>query len=69
MDLHLQRRVATSINKYLVLCIGDIAQLVERWNDDSEIAGSNPLYATIFLPTMFACWHTPLQMETHHKND
>ena len=27
-----------------VLRIGDIAQLVERWNDDLEIAGSSPLY-------------------------
>ena len=22
-----------------------------------------------FLPTMFACWHTSLQMETHNQND
>ena len=45
----------------------DTAQLVERWNDYLEIACLSPLYATIFLPTMFACWHTSLQAETHNK--
>ena len=52
-----------------VLRIGAIAQMVERWNDDLEIAeqsGSSPLYANIFLPTMFACLHTSLQAETHN---
>ena len=29
-------------------------------------AGSSPLCATIFLPTMFACLHTSLQAETHN---
>ena len=24
---------------------------------------------TIFLPTMFACWHTSLQVKTHNQND
>ena len=48
-----------------VLRIGRVAQLVEHRNDDLEIVGSGPLYATIFLPTMFACWHTSLQA----KND
>ena len=33
--------------------------------DDLEIAGSSPLCTTIFLPTMFACRHTSLQVETH----
>ena len=47
-----------------VLRIGDIVQLVERANDGLEIACSSPLYATIFLPTMFAHWHTCLQVET-----
>ena len=31
----------------LVLSIGDIAQLVKRWNYDLEIAGSSPLYVFI----------------------
>ena len=29
----------------------DTAQLVERFDDDSKVAGSSPLCATIFLPT------------------
>ena len=36
----------------------DKTQLVEHWIDDLEIADSSPLYATIFVRTMFACWHT-----------
>ena len=56
-----QPRVISSHCLYLgklnpVLCIGDIAQSVDRWNDDLEIVGSNPLYATIFLSTMSASW-------------
>ena len=47
-----------------VLRIGRVAQLEEHWTDDLEIAGSSPLYATIFLPAMFACWHTSLQVES-----
>ena len=43
----------------------DTVQLVERWNDYVEIAGSSPLYATSFLPTMFASWHTSLHAETN----
>ena len=43
------------------------AQLAERWHDDLETAGSSPLCATIFLPTMYACWHTSLQVETDIK--
>ena len=54
---------STSYRRYTV------AQLVERWNDDLEIASSSPLYATIFLPTRFARWHTSLQAETHNEND
>ena len=38
-----------------VLRIGRVAQLVEHWTDDLEIAGSSSLYATIFSPKMFAC--------------
>ena len=53
----------------LVLSIGCLAQFVEHWTDDVEIAGSNPLYATIFLTTMFTCLHKPLQVDTHNKND
>ena len=45
-----------------VLRIGDIAQLVERCIDDPEIAGSSQLYSTCFLPTVFACSHTSLQV-------
>ena len=39
-----------------VLRIGCIAQKVECWNDDLDvdISSLNPLYATIFLPTIFA---------------
>ena len=46
--------------------MADTATLVENWDDDLDIAGLSPLYATIFLPTMSACWHTSLQMETHN---
>ena len=52
-----------------VLRIGAIAQMVERRNDDLEIAdnaGSSSVYATIFLPPTFACSHTSLQAETHN---
>ena len=45
------------------------AQLVERLDDDLEIVGSSPLYATSFPQMMFAYWHTSLQVETHNKND
>ena len=41
-----------------------VAQLLEHWTDDLEIAGTSPPYATIFLPTMFACLHRSLQVET-----
>ena len=49
-----------------VLGIGAIAQMVERRNDDLEIAEQcwfEPAlcHYTIFLPTMFACLHTSLQ--------
>ena len=40
---------------YPTLRISDIAQLVEHWTDDLEIVGFIPLFATIFLPTMFTC--------------
>ena len=30
------------------------------------IAGLSTLYATICLPTMFACWHTFLQVDAHN---
>ena len=39
------------------------------WNDDLEIDGFSPLYATIFLPTMFSCWHMSLQVDTHSYID
>ena len=57
-----------SAKLYPVLRIGVIAYMVERRDDDLEIAGhgSSPLHATIFLPTMIACWHTSLQVETHN---
>ena len=42
----------------LVLRLGDIAKLAERWNNDIKIAGSISLYAIIFLPTIFTCWYT-----------
>ena len=48
-----------------ILRIGDKPPYVERWNDDLQIAGSSPLYATTFIPTMFALWYTSLLMETH----
>ena len=38
----------------------DTVQLVERWDDDLDIAGSSALYVTNFLPTMFACLHQQL---------
>ena len=47
-----------------VLRISRVDQLVQHWTYDLEIAGSSPLYATIFLPTMFARWHTSLQVAT-----
>ena len=37
-----------NLNQVLRFC--DIDKYVERWNDDLEIAGSRPLYSTIFLP-------------------
>ena len=49
-----------------VVRIGDIAEVIERWTADLEIACSSPLYATIFLPTMFASNNTSLQVETHN---
>ena len=52
-----------------VLRISAIAQMVERRNDDLEIAEqccSSPFHATIILPTTFACLHTFLQAETHN---
>ena len=52
-----------------VLHIGDIAQFVERFDDDLKTAGSSPLCAPIFLSTKFVCWHTSLQLETLSQND
>ena len=51
-----------------VLRIGAIAQMVERRNDNLEIAEQCwfPLHATIFPPTMFACLHTSLEAEIHN---
>ena len=53
-----------------VLRVVAIAQMVERRNDDLEITEQcwfEPApYATIFLPTMFACLHTSLQAGTHN---
>ena len=36
-----------------------------------RVLGSIPLWATIFIPTKFACWHTvaSLLMKTHNQND
>ena len=45
---------------------GDKAQLVELRDDDLEITGSSPLCVIIFLTTIFACWHTSLQVETYN---
>ena len=45
----------------------NIAQLVERLDDDLKAAGSSPLSVSIFLPTKFACWHASLQLETQSK--
>ena len=44
----------------------NIYQLKEGWNDDLKIAGSSPLYDIIFLLTMFACWHTSLQVKINN---
>ena len=52
-----------------VLRIGALAQMVERRNDDLEIAEQcwfEPALCHYFLPTMFACLHTSLQTETHN---
>ena len=34
-----------------------LAQSGARWAWNPKVAGSSPLWTTIFLPTMFACWH------------
>ena len=52
-----------------VLLISDLGQLVEHWYDNQEIAESSPLHATIFLPTIFDCLHTSLQVDTHNKKE
>ena len=52
-----------------VLRIDVIAQMVERRNDDLEIAGQcwfEPAACHYFLSTMFACCHTSLQVETNN---
>ena len=46
-----------------VLRIGSVGRAL---NDDLKIVGTSPLYATIFLPIMFACWHASLQVEVHN---
>ena len=52
---HMQR---INTSQILLLALGDITQLEERKDVDKKNAGSIPLYATIFLQAMFACWHT-----------
>ena len=52
-----------------VLRIGAIAQMLERRNDDLEIAEQCwflPALCHFFLPTMCACLHTSLQAETQN---
>ena len=53
---------ATHIYIMLVLLLvsGNISQLEESKCIDQKDAGSIPLRATIFLPTVFACWHMSL---------
>ena len=50
--------------------IGAIAQIVERRNNDLEIAEQcwfEPALCSYFSSdTMFACFHTSLQAETHN---
>ena len=48
-----------------------IAHLEERISKDFDrnVAGSIPLCASIFPPSMFAFWHTSIQLETNTKND
>ena len=60
---HVKKQPGRPLNQ--ILRIGRVAQLKEHWTDDLEVAGSTLLYATIFLPTMVAFWHTPLQLETY----
>ena len=50
----------------LVLRIGRVLQLADGKTDNLGSSCSSPLYATIFLPTMFACWHKSLRVETHN---
>ena len=45
----------------------DIAQFGKRKVCNPKVAGSSPLCATIFLPTMFVCRH--VQVKTHNQND
>ena len=40
-----------------------------RERENLKIAGSSPLFATIFPPTMFTCWHTSLHVKIHNQND
>ena len=46
-----------------------LVQLGKRKVGNPKVAGSSPLCATIFLPTVFVWWHTSLQVKTHNLND
>ena len=47
--------------QYFVLA--DVAQRVERLDDNLKVAGISPLCAASFIPTQLACWHKYLQLE------
>ena len=44
-------------------------KLAESQDIDPKVAGSIPLCTTIFLPTIFACWHSSLHLKIHNQNE
>ena len=54
-----------------ILATVEIAQLKERTDVDSKVAGSIPLCDTIFVQTMlnFACGNMSLQLKIQEQND
>ena len=61
--------VLSKVFKTPLYISADAAHFVSERTVIQKIAGSSLLCTTIFLQTMFACWHTSLHVKAHNQND
>ena len=56
--------------EYSTLHIGRRSSVLgKRKVCNPKVAGLSLLCDTVFIPTMFACWHTSLQVKIHNQKD